>query len=283
MGLLYILVDKMGYKGQRKSMKKVAAPKMWYLGKLNGVYATRPSPGPHKLRECIPLNVLLQQRLKYALSRDEARKIVKDKEGLIKIDGKVRRDHKFPLGIMDVVTIEKTNEHFRILLDTKGRFNPHKIDSKEAGFKLCKVLKKKIGQQKIPYIVTHDGRTLRFPHPDICINDSIKYNLATKQIDGIIKFQNNSICMITGGNNIGRIGALQSLEKHPGSFEIAHIRDATGNSFATRLGNAMVIGDSKEAVISLPKGEGIRLSLIEERNARLGNEEDEEDDEEDDN
>lgn len=68
------------------------------LSKLKGVYATRPSAGPHKLRECIPLSVLLQQRLKYALSRDEARKIVNDKEGLIKIDGKIRRDHRFPLG-----------------------------------------------------------------------------------------------------------------------------------------------------------------------------------------
>jgi len=44
----------------------------------------------------------------------------------------------------------------------------------------------------------------------------------------------------------------------------------------------MVIGDSKTAVISLPKGEGIKLSLIEERANRLGNEDEEEDDEEDD-
>lgn len=72
-------------------------------------------------------------------------KIVKDKEGLIKIDGRVRRDHKYPLGMMDVVTIEKTNEYFRILLDTKGRYIAHRIDQKESSFKLCKVLKKKIG------------------------------------------------------------------------------------------------------------------------------------------
>lgn len=164
----------MGYKGQRKSMKKVAAPKMWYLGKLRGVYATRPSPGPHKLRECIPLNVLLQLRLRYALSRAEAMKIVKDKEGLIKVDGKIRRDPRFPLGHMDVLSIEKTNEHFRILMDTKGRFNPHRIDAKEASFKLCKIVKKVIGKSKIPYVVTHDGRTVRFPHPDISINDTVK-------------------------------------------------------------------------------------------------------------
>lgn len=87
--------------------------------------------------------------------------------------------------------------------------------------------------------------------------------------------------MITGGNNIGRVGHLQSLEKHPGSFEIAHVRDASGNSFSTRLQNVFVIGDSKTAVISLPRGEGIKLSLIEERQQRLGNEEDEEDAEED--
>jgi len=89
--------------------------------------------------------------------------------------------------------------------------------------------------------------------------------------------------MITGGNNIGRIGHLQSLEKHPGSFEIAHVRDASGNAFSTRLGNVMVIGDSKTPIISLPKGEGIKLTLIEERAQRLGNEDEEEDDEEDDN
>lgn len=200
---------------------------------------------------------------------------------MIKIDGKVRRDPRFPLGMMDVVTIEKTNENFRILLDTKGRFNPHRIDQKEAGFKLCKVIRKRIGKNKVPHIVTHDGRTIRYPHPDVQINDSLMYNFSTGETQGIVKFQNNAIVMITGGNNIGRIGHLQSMEKHPGSYEIAHVRDSTGNIFATRLGNVMVIGDSKEPVISLPKGRGVRLSLIEERAIRLGHEEASEDAEED--
>jgi len=271
----------MGYKGQRKSLKRVNAPKMWYLGKLKGVYATKPSAGPHKTRECVPLNVLLKNRLRYALTNHEATKIVRDKEGLIKVDGKIRRDPRFPLGSMDVVTIEKTNEHFRILLDTKGRFLPHRIDAKEAGFKLCKVLKKKIGKSKIPYIQTHDGRTLRFPHPDININDSVKLNFATGEITTVVKFVNGATVMLTGGNNIGRIGTLQSLEKHPGSFEIAHVRDARGQLFSTRLGNVVVIGDGKEPAISIPRGEGVRLTLIEERERRLGDEDDADADEDD--
>lgn len=107
---------------------------------------------------------------------------------MIKVDGKVRRNPRYPLGQMDVVSIDKTNQHFRILLDTKGRFIPHKIDLKESTFKLAKVVKKYIGKQKIPYIVTHDGRTIRFPHPDIQLNDSVKINLAKGEIESVVKF-----------------------------------------------------------------------------------------------
>jgi small subunit ribosomal protein S4e len=152
----------------------MAAPSHWMLDKLGGKYTTRPTQGPHKRRECIPLSILLRNRLKYALTGQDVIKIVRDKEGLIKIDNKIRRDPRFPLGMMDVLTIEKSDEHFRILYDVKGRFQAHKIDSKEAGFKLCKVLRKAMGPNKVPYIVTHDGRTIRFPHPDIKKNDSVK-------------------------------------------------------------------------------------------------------------
>lgn len=102
------------------------------LDKLGGKYATRPNQGPHKLRESIPLSILLRNRLRYALTGKDVYSIVKDKEGLIKIDGKIRRDPKYPLGIMDVVTIDKTGESFRILFDVKGRYQAHKIDAKEA-------------------------------------------------------------------------------------------------------------------------------------------------------
>jgi small subunit ribosomal protein S4e len=155
-------------------MKRVAAPSHWMLSKLGGKYTWRPSQGPHKIKECIPLAILLQHRLKYALNRKDVMSIVRDKEGFIKVDGKIRRDPKFPLGIMDVVTIEKSGERFRILYDIKGRFQAHKIDEKEGQFKLCKVLRKTMGANKVPYIVTHDGRTIRYPHPDIKKNDTIK-------------------------------------------------------------------------------------------------------------
>lgn len=68
------------------------------LDKLGGVYAPRPSCGPHKLRESLPLVVMLRNRLKYALTRDEVTKIVMQRT--IKVDGKVRTDVTFPAGFM---------------------------------------------------------------------------------------------------------------------------------------------------------------------------------------
>lgn len=51
---------------------------------------------------------------------------------LIKVDGKVRTDSNFPAGFMDVITIEKTGEHFRLIYDVKGRFTIHRISAEEA-------------------------------------------------------------------------------------------------------------------------------------------------------
>lgn len=48
--------------------------------------------------------------------------------------------------------------------------------------------------------------------------------------------------MVTGGANLGRIGVITNREKHPGSFDVVHVKDSTGNSFATRLSNIFVIG-----------------------------------------
>merc|ERR1711881_438160 len=109
-----------------------------------GTWAPRPSTGPHKLRECLPLILVLRNRLKYALTGKEVQKILMQR--LVKIDGKVRTDPNFPVGFMDVISIEKTDEHFRVLF----------------------------GAKEVPYMVPHDGRTIRYPDPSTKMHDVVK-------------------------------------------------------------------------------------------------------------
>jgi small subunit ribosomal protein S4e len=238
------------------------------MDKLTGVWAPRPSSGPHKLRECLPLIILLRNRLKYALNYKEAKTIMIQR--LIKVDGKIRTKHTYPAGFMDVVSIEKTKENFRLLYDTKGRFRVHKISEQEATYKLCRVQDIGRALHNVPYVVTHDGRTIRFPNPEIRVHDTVRVEIATGKILDFIKFEQGNVCMIKGGNNIGRVGVITHREKHPGSYEIVHLKDAEGHSFATRMMNVMAIGEGAKSWVSLPKGEGIKLSNIDDRHKRMG-------------
>jgi len=247
-------------------LKRIAAPKHWLLDKLSGVWAPRPSPGPHKIRECLPIIIMLRNRLRYALTAREVKMIVLSRH--IRVDGKVRTDTKFPCGFQDVVTINKTCEHFRLIYDVKGRFQLHRIPADDATWKLLKIKKKGLGARAIPYIVTHDGRTIPYPDPEIKIGDTIKYDFMKGKILGIAHFQQNAICMITGGHNIGRVGAIKKVERHPGSFDIVHVRDNHDNDFSTRRENIFIIGQGKSWV-TLPKTGGIKPTVIEDRKARL--------------
>ena len=250
-------------RGPKRHLKRLAAPSHWMLDKLGGKFAPRPSPGPHKLRECLPLVILLRNRLKYALSRRDVTKIVMQR--LIRVDGKIRTDINYPAGFMDVITIPKTKEFFRLIYDVKGRFQVHRISEKESEFKLCKVRKVATGPKGIPFLVTHDARTIRYPDPLYKPNDTLKINIKTGKIQEHVRFEIGNLVMVTGGRNLGRVGVLEKQEKHPGSFDIVHVKDASGVKFATRLQNVFVIGKGHDALVSLPSRKGIRLSILEQR------------------
>ncbi|MCJ1309510.1 hypothetical protein MMC25_003170 [Agyrium rufum] len=186
---------------------------------------------------------------------------------LIKVDGKVRTDTTYPAGFMDVISIEKTGENFRLIYDTKGRFTVHRITTEEAEYKLGKVKKVQIGRGGIPYLVTHDARTIRYPDPAITVNDTVKIDLSTGKISDYITFDTGAIAMATGGRNMGRVGVITHRERHDGGFNIVHIKDAIDNSFATRESNVFVIGDSKPwlgviIVVVVKKSFGSSLAYV---------------------
>jgi len=253
-------------RGPKKHLKRLAAPSSWMLDKLSGTYAPRPSPGPHKLRESLPLSIFLRNRLKYALTGREVTAITAQR--LIKVDAKVRTDNTYPTGFMDVVSIEKSGEHFRLLYDVKGRFIIHRITAEEATYKLLKVRKVALGARGVPYVVTHDGRTIRYPDPSIKVNDTVKFDLTTGKITDFVKFDTGNLVMITGGRNMGRAGTITHRERHIGGFDVVHVKDVLDRTFATRISNIFVIGEGSKSWVSLPKGKGTKLTISEERDQR---------------
>ena len=136
--------------------------------------------------------------------------------------------------------------------------------ARAAQYKLCRIKKVATGPKGVPYIVTHDGRTIRYPSPDVKVNDTVKVDIESGKITEHLKFEVGQLVMITGGHNIGRVGVLISREKHLGGYEISHIKDAASKTFSTRTANVFIIGEGNRSYISLPKGKGIKLSIMEE-------------------
>jgi small subunit ribosomal protein S4e len=237
--------------GIKKHLKRLRSPKGWKLSKLGGIWAPNPKSGPHKKFESFPLILIIRNRLKYALNNQEAVQILQ--QGSIKVDKKIRTEKNYPAGLMDIISIEKTKENFRLLLDTFGKFLLHRIEEKESLFKLCKVIKSTKGQRGIPYIITHDGRSIRFPDPFIKINDTVLFDLSQKKIIDFIKFEIGSLCIITGGPSVGKIGIITHLGKNFIEEEKIKLKDVDGIEFFSKFPYIFVIGKGKKSFISLPK------------------------------
>src|SRR3989338_2290008 len=107
-------------------LKRFSAPRFWPIEKKTKKFVVAPKPGPHAKLRCIPMAVLIRDVLKYARSLNETKSILN--KGSVKIDGHIRKDPSFPVGLMDIFTIG--SEHYRILPGKKG-LHISKIENKE--------------------------------------------------------------------------------------------------------------------------------------------------------
>lgn len=71
------------------------------------------------------LRMIVHYICRYALTGAEVKAILMQRH--VKVDGKVRTNTTYPAGYMDVIDIDKTDEHFRLVYDAKGRFVTHRI------------------------------------------------------------------------------------------------------------------------------------------------------------
>jgi len=187
-------------------------PLFWPIQRKKKRYTFVPSPGPHPKKECIPLAIIVRDVFKFCETGREAKKIIKNKE--ILVDLKERTDHKFPVGLMDVLTIKKLNENYRVIPSKKG-FEFKKIDREEARFKYCKIIGKRL-LKKGMQLNLHDGRNLLLPKEkkdEYRVGDTLKINLETNKIEKVYPYQENAKVLIIKGANRGTRGILRRIVK----------------------------------------------------------------------
>lgn len=197
-------------------LKRLRAPDFWNVPKKKRKWVVRPRPGPHKTFESIPLSILLKNVLGMVDTTTDARKIIKARE--VFVDGRPRRDHKYPVGLMDVVDIPRMKKQYRIVPGKKG-LSLIEISKKEAKLKLCRIEEKTLLKKGNLQLNLHDGRSIIIPVKDpkkpkedvYKTGDSLLIELPSQKIIKHIKMENGNSAIITRGQNIGKITKIKQL------------------------------------------------------------------------
>ncbi|TFF88636.1 MAG: 30S ribosomal protein S4e, partial [Promethearchaeota archaeon] len=151
-------------KGKRKSQKRLAAPKYWPINRKEAKFTVASLPGPHSTQDSIPLMIIIRDILKLCKTRKEANYIIT--EGNIKIDGKIKRNPYYYLGLMDILEIIPLKKYFRLLPVPLHGLTVKEIDEDEKDFKLCRIENKTILKKGAIQLNLHDGRNIVIPVKD---------------------------------------------------------------------------------------------------------------------
>ncbi len=141
-----------------KHQKRIAAPRSWRIERKTAYWTVKPRPGPHPGDRSMPLLLIIRDMLKLADSSKEAKRILN--EGEVVVNGRVRKDLKFPVGIFDILSIPRIKDNYIVLLDKKGKLSLVKIGQEEASKKLCRVNGKRMLKGGQIQLNLHDGRNI---------------------------------------------------------------------------------------------------------------------------
>lgn len=232
--------------GSRKHLKRYKAPKSWPIHPKEKTWTVKPAAGPHAIEDSLSLMVVIRDVLKIADNSREAKTIINS--GNILIDGKVKKDYKYPVGLMDIITIPKNETSYRVLLDNKNRLTLLKINNDDADAKLSKIVNKTtIKGGKIQYNL-HDGRNL-LTDGDYKVGDVLSLKLPEQEVQNSYKLQEGAIVLVTGGKHTGEIGKISEIIiSKTSNPNTVIIENSKKENFLTLKDYAFVIGEEKPVI-----------------------------------
>jgi small subunit ribosomal protein S4e len=222
----------------KKHIKRMAAPDTWAIPRKTSHWVTKPRPGPHGVKESMPLLAVVRDMLKLCDNSREARFIIGSR-GIL-VDGVVVTDYKYPVGLMDVVSVLKTKQDFRMLVNYKAKMALVPIEESERGWKLSRVDNKTTARKGKVQLNLHDGRCILVPKDQHKTGDVLKIELPSQKVLKSFKLEKGNLALVTGGSHPGTVQTIESYKIGRGSSSnIVTFKEG----FSTVKKNVFVVGD----------------------------------------
>ncbi len=228
-----------------KALKRLLAPEFWKVPKKVKKWVVSPRAGPHPKFYCIPLQILVRDILKLVETGKEARTIIK--KGEILVDTKPRKDHAYPVGLFDVISMPRTKQNYRVVPDVKG-LALVEIPEKEADKKICKIENKTILKKGKLQLNLHDGKNLLTDNKDYKTGDSILIELTSLKILQHLALEKGNIGIVSEGANVGRIGKIVDIVPGKMKEDVKVVCEIEGKTQEILKERFVVIGKDKPLV-----------------------------------
>jgi small subunit ribosomal protein S4e len=222
-------------------LNRIAAPVFAAPPRKIGVWAVKPAPGRHPLKEAVSITVLLRDFLGIARDTREAERIIK--AGEVHVDGKPARDPKMAVGLMDMVSVPKAGKSFRVLVDSHGRMKLQDVAKGKEGSKLCKIVGKRTVAKGATQVSLHDGRTL-LGDKSSKVGDTIVLSIPANKVSGTFRLENGARCLITKGKHAGTVGKVKELGKGTDVLEARATLDTDNGEVVTVKKYLFAVGDA---------------------------------------
>jgi small subunit ribosomal protein S4e len=218
-------------------LKRLAMPRSWPLPRKTSVWVTRPTPGAHSLERGMPITLVIRDVLGLAQTAREVRFILHNE--LAQIDGRVVKDTRRSVGLMDVLTVG--DEHFRCVLDHNGRLQYRPISGDDAEWKVCRIEGKTTIKGGQTQLNLHDGRNIVVEDPQAYnTGDSLKLKLPEQKILEHIRFGEGTRCYLIGGAHVGSTAEVQDYIVKRSSMP----NEVQFDGFGTVARNVFALGDA---------------------------------------
>ena len=196
----------MGRKGNKRVVKRLATPGFLQIERKRrgaGKYFIKARPGAHSKDFCLPLGHILRDILKIASNPHEAKYLIK--RGKVIVDGKIRKDHRLTVGLMDVITIPEINKAYRVLPSSKKGLIVSEISGDLASVKLCRIENKTTIKGGNCQLNLHDGRNILLSADEgkkYSTRGTIKISIPDQKILDYFPLKEGNQAIIKSGNNI---------------------------------------------------------------------------------
>lgn len=228
-------------------LKRLNAPSAMRVQRKKHHWVVKPSPGAHPLERSVALSALLRDHLHKAETAREAKAIIGRRD--VKVDGRPVTNPSFAVGLMDVISIDKTGEHFRMMMDSHGRLTAVKIEADEAKWKLCRVEDARTLRGGVQQYNLHDGRNIQSTKTAYKPGDTLRIELPKQKVLANYPFKEGATALIISGTHTGQLAQVESHVVVRSSFpDIVKFKEG----ISTIRPNVFVVGTGRSEV-SLPE------------------------------